>query len=81
MALVWVARAGRAAALSQLHASSGFCCTTTCTPTATLLDTQISDQIPYNDYFEYYAPDFQMHLTPSNMENHNTCTSTNICAL
>ena len=40
--------------------------------TATLLDAPISDQIPYNDYFEYYSPDFQLHLQPSNMENLNT---------
>lgn len=30
--------------------------------TAVLLDSQVSDKIPYNDYFEYYAPDFQLHL-------------------
>ncbi len=40
--------------------------------TAVLLDTEIGDNIPYNDYFEYYAPDFKLHLTPSNVENANT---------
>jgi histone deacetylase 1/2 len=40
--------------------------------TSVLLEAPISDQIPYNDYFEYYSPDFQLHLTPSNMENQNT---------
>ena len=32
--------------------------------TAVLLDSQATatDEIPYNDYFEYYAPDFQLHL-------------------
>ncbi len=40
--------------------------------TAVLLDTEIGDNIPYNDYFEYYAPDFKLHLNPSNLENANT---------
>ena len=33
--------------------------------TAVLLDTEISDVIlPYNNYFEYYAPDLNQHLIP-----------------
>jgi histone deacetylase 1/2 len=40
--------------------------------TAVLLDTPISDEIPYNDYFDFYGPDYRLHLTPSTMENQNT---------
>eukprot|EP01027_Heterolobosea_sp_BB2_P009239 GEZU01013641.1.p1 GENE.GEZU01013641.1~~GEZU01013641.1.p1 ORF type:complete len:434 (-),score=123.32 GEZU01013641.1:164-1465(-) len=40
--------------------------------TSVLLDTEISDDLPYNDYFEYFGPDFRLHITPSNMENLNT---------
>ena len=29
-------------------------------------------ELPYNDYFEYYGPDFKLHLSPSNMSNQNT---------
>ena len=29
-------------------------------------------ELPYNDYFEYYGPEFKLHITPSNMTNHNT---------
>jgi len=29
-------------------------------------------ELPYNDYFEYYGPDFKLHIPPSNMTNHNT---------
>lgn len=29
-----------------------------------LLGREIDEAIPYNDYFEYYAPDFKLHLTP-----------------
>lgn len=40
--------------------------------TSVLLGTPISNEIPYNDFYEYYSPDFQLHLTPSpSMENHN----------
>eukprot|EP00937_MAST-01D_sp_MAST-1D-sp2_P005807 g5807.t1 len=40
--------------------------------TSVLVNAKISDHIPYNDYFEYYSPDFQLHLTPTSMENMNT---------
>ena len=33
--------------------------------------TEIPDELPYNDYFEYYGPDYRLHITPSNMENRN----------
>jgi len=29
--------------------------------TALLLDTDLSNELPFNDYFEYFAPDFQLH--------------------
>ena len=29
-------------------------------------------ELPYNDYFEYYGPDFKLHISPSNMGNQNT---------
>jgi hypothetical protein len=28
--------------------------------------------LPYNDYFEYFGPDFKLHISPSNMANQNT---------
>jgi len=42
--------------------------------TAVLLDChrEMSDDIPYNDYFDYYTPDYKLHLTPIVMENQNT---------
>ena len=33
--------------------------------TSVLLNTPLSNDIPYNDFFEYYAPDFKLYLTPS----------------
>ena len=40
--------------------------------TSILVDTPIKDSLPYNDYFEYFAPDYKLHLPVSNMENRNS---------
>ncbi|XP_047549754.1 LOW QUALITY PROTEIN: histone deacetylase 1-like [Lutra lutra] len=40
--------------------------------TAVALDTEIPNELPYNDYFEYFRPDFKLHISPSNMTNQNT---------
>uniref|UniRef100_M4C2Y2 Histone deacetylase n=1 Tax=Hyaloperonospora arabidopsidis (strain Emoy2) TaxID=559515 RepID=M4C2Y2_HYAAE len=32
--------------------------------TSILLDEEVSNNIPYNDYFEFYAPNFKLHLEP-----------------
>ncbi len=36
------------------------------------LGQQISDDIPHNEYYEYFGPDFKLNICPSNMENRNT---------
>ncbi|RHY51727.1 hypothetical protein DYB30_010360, partial [Aphanomyces astaci] len=41
--------------------------------TAVCLDEQVSNDIPFNEYFEYYAPTFKLHLDPnSDLENCNS---------
>ncbi|EGV91766.1 Histone deacetylase 1 [Cricetulus griseus] len=40
--------------------------------TAVAQDTEIPNELPYNDYFEYFGPDFKLHFSPSNMTNQNT---------
>lgn len=40
--------------------------------TAIALGADISNELPYNDYFEYYGPDFKLHVSPSNMPNQNS---------
>ena len=35
-------------------------------------DDEIRDALPYNDYFEYFGPDYRLHLPVSNMENLNS---------
>ncbi len=31
----------------------------------------ITAELPYNDYFEYFGPDFKLHISPTNMTNQN----------
>ena len=40
--------------------------------TAVALGAEIANELPYNDYFEYFGPDFKLHISPSNMANQNT---------
>ncbi len=40
--------------------------------TAVLLDQTLSDNIPFNEYYEYFAPEYTLQLSPSNMENQNS---------
>ncbi|XP_071835820.1 histone deacetylase 1-like isoform X2 [Apostichopus japonicus] len=40
--------------------------------TAVALGVDIANELPYNDYFEYFGPDFKLHISPSNMTNQNT---------
>lgn len=40
--------------------------------TSVALGSEIANELPYNDYFEYFGPDFKLHISPSNMTNQNT---------
>jgi histone deacetylase 3 len=41
--------------------------------TSVLLETEISNELPFNDYFEYFGPDFQLHPDiTSRFENLNS---------
>eukprot|EP01132_Coremiostelium_polycephalum_P010950 gene10950-13414_t len=40
--------------------------------TSILVDSDLSDELPYNDYLEYYGPEYRLHITPNNMENQNS---------
>lgn len=39
--------------------------------TSLAVGVEVPDELPYNDFFEYYGPDFRLHINPSNMENLN----------
>ncbi len=38
---------------------------------ATALFSYHYTELPYNDYFEYFGPDFKLHISPTNMSNQN----------
>lgn len=40
--------------------------------TSRVVGVTLSDQLPFNENYEFYGPDFRLHITPSNMENHNS---------
>merc|ERR1712032_1220479 len=40
--------------------------------TSVLLNEELPNEIPFNDYYEYYAPDFELHLKPEDKENQNS---------
>lgn len=42
--------------------------------TSVLVGDPVKDDLPFNDYFEYFGPDFRIHLPVSNMENMNSAT-------
>jgi len=39
--------------------------------TAVVLGEELSNELPYNDYYEYYGPDYNLHIQPSTAENLN----------
>lgn len=40
--------------------------------TAKLLDQEISDDVPWHEYMDYYSPDYKLHMPVSNMQNKNS---------
>lgn len=40
--------------------------------TSVLTGEKIGDELPFNDYYDYFGPDFRLHLPISNMENLNS---------
>ncbi|KAL5361908.1 hypothetical protein BJX96DRAFT_94651 [Aspergillus floccosus] len=40
--------------------------------TGILVGDNLGAELPYNDYYEYFAPDYELDVRPSNMDNANT---------
>merc|ERR1712137_101773 len=40
--------------------------------TSVCLDRPVANELPFNDYLEYYGPEYRLHISPSNMENLNS---------
>lgn len=43
--------------------------------TAVALGAEIANELPNNDYYKYFGPDFKLHISPSKMKNRNTTKS------
>ncbi|CAN6216479.1 unnamed protein product [Urochloa humidicola] len=43
-----------------------------CYETGVALGHELTDKMPPNEYYEYFGPDYTLHVAPSNMENKNT---------
>ncbi|KAL3701726.1 hypothetical protein R1sor_019748 [Riccia sorocarpa] len=43
-----------------------------CYETGVAVGVELEDKMPYNDYYEYFGPDYNLHVAPSNMENQNS---------
>ncbi|PAV57223.1 hypothetical protein WR25_11464 [Diploscapter pachys] len=40
--------------------------------TTLAVDHEVPDDLPYNDYFEYFGPNYKLHIEPSNTSDDNT---------
>jgi histone deacetylase 1/2 len=40
--------------------------------TGALIGKDLGPQLPFNDYYEYFAPDYELNVLPSNMDNANS---------
>jgi histone deacetylase 1/2 len=40
--------------------------------TGALIGQDLGPQLPFNDYYEYFAPDYELNVLPSNMDNANS---------
>lgn len=40
--------------------------------TGVALGVEIEDNMPQHEYYEYFGPDYTLHVAPSNMENKNS---------
>lgn len=43
-----------------------------CYETGVALGVEIDDKMPQHEYYEYFGPDYTLHVAPSNMENKNS---------
>ncbi|ESQ53048.1 hypothetical protein EUTSA_v10025146mg [Eutrema salsugineum] len=43
-----------------------------CYETGVALGVEVDDKMPEHEYYEYFGPDYTLHVAPSNMENKNS---------
>lgn len=40
--------------------------------TAVAVGVEPDNKLPYSEYYEYFGPDYTLHIEPKNMENKNS---------
>lgn len=40
--------------------------------TAVAVGEELDDKLPHHEYYEYFGPDYSLHVAPSNMANQNS---------
>jgi histone deacetylase 1/2 len=40
--------------------------------TGVVLGKELEEMLPFNDYYEYYGPEYKLDVPPNNMDNQNT---------
>jgi histone deacetylase 1/2 len=40
--------------------------------TSLAVNVDICDELPFNDYFEYFSPNYRLHIEPSTVSNENS---------
>ncbi|WOL11743.1 histone deacetylase 6 [Canna indica] len=43
-----------------------------CYETAIAVDVELDNDLPYNEYYEYFGPDYKLHIQPATMRNKNS---------
>ncbi|XP_024393389.1 histone deacetylase 19 isoform X2 [Physcomitrium patens] len=43
-----------------------------CYETAVAVGEELDDRLPHHEYYEYFGPDYSLHVAPSNMANQNS---------
>ncbi|XP_019708723.1 histone deacetylase 6 isoform X2 [Elaeis guineensis] len=43
-----------------------------CYETAVAVGVEPDNKLPYNEYYEYFGPDYNLHIEPKNLENQNS---------
>lgn len=47
-------------------------CSSVFEQTGVALGIELEDKMPQHEYYEYFGPDYTLHVAPSNMENKNS---------
>lgn len=59
-------------ALASFHFSCELTLWFVALQTAVAVGEELDDKLPHHEYYEYFGPDYTLHIAPSNMANQNS---------